>query len=142
MLNISARVLRRSGCVSPKRLGSFCFDQRRQIQTPSSGSPVPTRELVSQPKWMSLVPHRARPYVMLARLDKPIGTLLLYYPCSTWAELLPEPIVYQANVWSLISMGHFNGFEFSTLCTIYSALLSGPFWHWCIYNARRWLYHQ
>jgi hypothetical protein len=32
--------------------------------------------------WVEYTPERIRPYLYLARVDKPIGTLLLYYPCS------------------------------------------------------------
>jgi len=33
--------------------------------------------------WVERTPKKIRPYLYLARVDKPIGTLLLYYPCST-----------------------------------------------------------
>lgn len=42
--------------------------------------------------WVSRVPSSVRPYLLLARLDKPIGTLLLYYPCST-LTLSPNPSI-------------------------------------------------
>lgn len=36
--------------------------------------------------WVDKLPARARPYLYLTRIDKPIGTLLLFYPCGV---LLP-----------------------------------------------------
>lgn len=33
--------------------------------------------------WVDRMPAKARPYVLLARVDKPIGTMLLLWPCST-----------------------------------------------------------
>lgn len=32
--------------------------------------------------WVDALPAKMRPYVLLARMDKPIGTLLLFYPCG------------------------------------------------------------
>ncbi|OBZ76775.1 4-hydroxybenzoate polyprenyltransferase, mitochondrial [Grifola frondosa] len=34
--------------------------------------------------WVDRVPSSIRPYLYLTRIDKPIGTLLLFYPC-TWS---------------------------------------------------------
>jgi hypothetical protein len=45
-----------------------------------------TQTSVTEPKprktWVDALPLRMRPYVLLARADKPIGTLLLFYPCG------------------------------------------------------------
>lgn len=38
--------------------------------------------------WVDGLPARIRPYARLARLDRPIGTWLLYWPCA-WGLLLP-----------------------------------------------------
>lgn len=38
--------------------------------------------------WVDRLPESIRPYLYLTRIDKPIGTLLLYYPCS---GSLPSP---------------------------------------------------
>ncbi|KIM46021.1 hypothetical protein M413DRAFT_441090 [Hebeloma cylindrosporum] len=32
--------------------------------------------------WVEYLPAKARPYLYLTRIDKPIGTLLLFYPCA------------------------------------------------------------
>ncbi|EIW82430.1 para-hydroxybenzoate-polyprenyltransferase [Coniophora puteana RWD-64-598 SS2] len=32
--------------------------------------------------WLDKIPSKARPYLALTRIDKPIGTLLLFYPCA------------------------------------------------------------
>uniref|UniRef100_A0A5K3FQ48 4-hydroxybenzoate polyprenyltransferase n=1 Tax=Mesocestoides corti TaxID=53468 RepID=A0A5K3FQ48_MESCO len=39
------------------------------------------------PRWFNLVPKSCHPYMELARLDKPIGTWLVYLP-STWSIAL------------------------------------------------------
>lgn len=56
--------------------------ERRYTSTISSADPSPT-STPSQPRsWVEFTPKKFRPYLYLARVDKPIGTLLLYYPCS------------------------------------------------------------
>lgn len=56
--------------------------ERRYTSTFSSADPSPT-STPSQPRsWVEFTPKKFRPYLYLARVDKPIGTLLLYYPCS------------------------------------------------------------
>ena len=32
--------------------------------------------------WVDRLPAKIRPYLYLTRIDKPIGTLLLFYPCG------------------------------------------------------------
>ena len=32
--------------------------------------------------WIDYMPLKTQPYLHLTRIDKPIGTLLLFYPCS------------------------------------------------------------
>ncbi|KAF9075998.1 4-hydroxybenzoate polyprenyl transferase [Rhodocollybia butyracea] len=39
---------------------------------------------VTNPSWVERLPPKFRPYMYLTRIDKPIGTLLLFYPC-TWS---------------------------------------------------------
>ena len=40
------------------------------------------RSVASNSSWIDLyLPHSVRPYALLARLDKPIGTWLLAWPC-------------------------------------------------------------
>jgi hypothetical protein len=48
------------------------------------------RSLSSSPSppvksWVEYLPPKAWPYAYLARVDKPIGTLLLFYPCGLCA---------------------------------------------------------
>ena len=57
----------------------------RYASTPGSADLI-TPPPSSQPppkSWVERAPQKIRPYLYLARVDKPIGTLLLYYPCST-----------------------------------------------------------
>ncbi|KII95320.1 hypothetical protein PLICRDRAFT_210192 [Plicaturopsis crispa FD-325 SS-3] len=55
---------------------------------PNSQRLQPIRSLNSYPSpappttWVDRLPEKARPYAFLTRIDKPIGTLLLFYPCA------------------------------------------------------------
>ncbi|KAF8897396.1 4-hydroxybenzoate polyprenyl transferase [Infundibulicybe gibba] len=71
-------VLTRPQLFSPK--SSLCRSLRsRFLSVDTPHKPGPT----SVPKtWVDRLPARARPYVYLTRVDKPIGTLLLFYPCA------------------------------------------------------------
>ena len=53
----------------------------------SSQTNVPNNVPAALPKtWVDNLPPAIRPYLYLTRIDKPIGTLLLYYPCSTFSR--------------------------------------------------------
>jgi hypothetical protein len=39
-----------------------------------------------QETWVDRLPPKVRPYLYLTRIDKPIGTLLLFYPCGEYAK--------------------------------------------------------
>ncbi|KAI0306960.1 UbiA prenyltransferase family-domain-containing protein [Multifurca ochricompacta] len=41
-------------------------------------------EAAGSTTWVDRLPPKAQPYLYLTRIDKPIGTLLLFYPC-TWS---------------------------------------------------------
>ncbi|KAL5527170.1 hypothetical protein ACEPAG_5961 [Sanghuangporus baumii] len=44
----------------------------------------PTPVITPAKTWVDNLPPKVRPYLYLTRIDKPIGTLLLFYPC-TWS---------------------------------------------------------
>ena len=64
--------------------------ERRSVSTSTTAHHItPSAPPQPPPKsWVERTPEKIRPYLYLARVDKPIGTLLLYYPCS--ASLFPE----------------------------------------------------
>lgn len=47
----------------------------RHVSGTAGASAVPTT-------WVDSLPPKIRPYLYLTRIDKPIGTLLLFYPCA------------------------------------------------------------
>ena len=57
--------------------------------TSTSGPAGPVTVPAPPKSRVERTPRKIRPYLYLARVDKPIGTLLLYYPCST--SLCPRP---------------------------------------------------
>ncbi|KAH7924052.1 4-hydroxybenzoate polyprenyl transferase [Leucogyrophana mollusca] len=68
-------------CLRDTRLrGQFSFKPAK-VSIPPSIRRVSGH--VSPPlTWVDRLPVRARPYLYLTRIDKPIGTLLLFYPCA------------------------------------------------------------
>jgi hypothetical protein len=86
--------LRCHGALSPLRALSlrhklnFIRTQRNDVakvlalvystQTPSVTSQTSTTPTT----WVDRLPPKMQPYIYLTRIDKPIGTLLLFYPCS------------------------------------------------------------
>ncbi|KAI0265167.1 4-hydroxybenzoate polyprenyl transferase [Gloeopeniophorella convolvens] len=53
------------------------------LSTSTQTSSIPQLPTVST-TWVDRLPAKVRPYLYLTRIDKPIGTLLLFYPC-TWS---------------------------------------------------------
>lgn len=58
---------------------------------------APTRDILDKvlPRWAA----RAKPYLLLTRIDKPIGSVLLYWPCGRW--YLMKCVVLSAGRYSL-----------------------------------------
>jgi hypothetical protein len=59
----------------------------RYTSTAVDPTPKPTPALApiltpTPRTWVDSLPPRVRPYLYLTRIDKPIGTLLLFYPCA------------------------------------------------------------
>jgi 4-hydroxybenzoate polyprenyltransferase len=51
----------------------------------------------SPPNWISFLPPTVQPYLLLARLDKPIGTMLLLWPCI-WGLAIAAPLHSPPNL--------------------------------------------
>ncbi len=74
----------------------------------------------SQNSWVARMPAPLRPYLHLARLDRPIGTWLLYWPC-VWSIILAQ---YKRPDWRQIIF-------FALLMFIGSSVMRGA---GCAYN--------
>ncbi|KAI0068921.1 4-hydroxybenzoate polyprenyl transferase [Artomyces pyxidatus] len=58
---------------------TFAFSVFRRVHT--SAQPAQPAQPPSQ-TWVDRLPAKIQPYMYLTRIDKPIGTLLLFYPCA------------------------------------------------------------
>lgn len=62
-----------------------------------------------QKSWVDRLPQKVQPYAHLTRIDKPIGTLLLFYPCAwsiTMASYaLQTPYTVPLTYMSLFGLG-------------------------------------
>lgn len=67
-------------------------------------------ETLSSQSWIdsSIVPSFSRPYLKLARIDKSVGTLLLFWPCC-WGVALATPL---GQIPSLLLMAKFGAGAF------------------------------
>jgi 4-hydroxybenzoate polyprenyltransferase len=76
------------------------FDRRQFCKLPSLDKEATTTlKIQSTPQpalsksWVesSAIPDKLRPYLYLARVDKPVGTMLLFWPCC-WGVALATPL--------------------------------------------------
>ncbi|KIY73748.1 4-hydroxybenzoate polyprenyl transferase [Cylindrobasidium torrendii FP15055 ss-10] len=56
----------------------------QQLQSAKFSRLQSTSAVPAKKSWVERLPLKVRPYLYLTRIDKPIGTLLLFYPC-TWS---------------------------------------------------------
>ncbi|KAJ7276256.1 4-hydroxybenzoate polyprenyl transferase [Mycena haematopus] len=56
------------------------YHRARSISSPQSR--LTSTSLNTSKTWVDRLPVKVRPYLYLSRIDKPIGTLLLFYPCA------------------------------------------------------------
>ncbi|KAH9943307.1 4-hydroxybenzoate polyprenyl transferase [Epithele typhae] len=74
-----------------------------------SGSLADATPAPTPTTWVDRLPKPVRPYLYLTRIDKPIGTLLLFYPC-TWSinmasYALHTPLTVPLTYLSLFGLG-------------------------------------
>jgi hypothetical protein len=92
------RLLGRSDLITSKRQTLVRFVWRRKYARAFSSS-NDTRDETDPPTWVELyLPDTLQPYARLARMDKPIGTFLLLWPCWWSTALaayhqLPDPFL-------------------------------------------------
>ncbi|KDN50191.1 hypothetical protein RSAG8_01527, partial [Rhizoctonia solani AG-8 WAC10335] len=69
------------------------FPLRELSTTPAPLTPAPSQlaPLVTH-TWIDRLPVKVRPYLLLARVDKPIGTMLLLWPC-TWSITMASYVI-------------------------------------------------
>ncbi|ATU72529.1 Para-hydroxybenzoate--polyprenyltransferase [Gluconacetobacter sp. SXCC-1] len=65
--------------------------------------PVPHTDIRAD-GWIGRLPPRLRPYALLARLDRPIGTWLLFLP-GIWGILLPDHVPVRQRLFLIVLFG-------------------------------------
>ncbi|BAK83048.1 4-hydroxybenzoate octaprenyltransferase [Komagataeibacter medellinensis] len=65
--------------------------------------PVPHTDIRAD-GWIGRLPVRLRPYALLARLDRPIGTWLLFLP-GVWGILLPDHVLVRQRIFLVVLFG-------------------------------------
>ena len=68
------------------------FHQSSQLRLSSTFTRPATRK-----PWVQRLPTQIQPYLYLMRVDKPIGTLLLFYPCGQSLFLSPFPKLVRSD---------------------------------------------
>lgn len=58
------------------------FYTRHTFRTSQTRSSTSSAVSTATKTWVDCLPSQVRPYLYLTRIDKPIGTLLLFYPCG------------------------------------------------------------
>ncbi|KAK0206637.1 para-hydroxybenzoate-polyprenyltransferase [Desarmillaria ectypa] len=78
----------------------------RHVSSSGTQSIIPV-----QKSWVEKLPPKIRPYLYLSRIDKPIGTMLLFYPCawsiSMASYALQVPYTVPITFISLFGIGAF-----------------------------------
>lgn len=70
------------------------------LETPPASSATPD----AQSHWVRALPAFAQPYARLARLDRPIGTWLLFWPCA-WSLALTHSLPQDIYMLLLFGLG-------------------------------------
>lgn len=137
MLN-SRRVLLRSDFCSPRtpyRASWLANNRPRCSGRWKSSTVVPTP--ATPATWVDRLPQKVRPYLYLTRIDKPIGTLLLFYPCGSSSNFISTVVSDHS-----FSMVHRHGVIFSSPADHNTSNLPESFWSGCFSHAWCRLHHQ
>lgn len=96
---------RRVGCLRANTLNRFSAILLSSPRVRSISTQIVKSTLIER------VPTKLQPYLYLARVDKPVGSLLLFYPCA-WsitmaAYALQAPLAVPATYLALFGTGAF-----------------------------------
>lgn len=108
---------------------------QQKIEIPTSSS---VGVAIANKSWVDCLPTRVRPYLYLTRIDKPIGTVLLYLPCSAFFQSF---FVVQ-NRPNNLSMVDNDGVLCTTSAMDDTPHLSEPVWNWRAHHARGRMHDQ
>lgn len=119
-------------CV-PKALA--LYNNTRSSTHSTSTSPTPTT-------WVDRFPPKVQPYLYLTRIDKPIGTLLLFYPCSASADSSGHVAFNVLTVPNVISLVNHHGLICAQCTPIHPSEVHHSVWNRRIDHARGGVHHQ
>ena len=91
--------------------------------------------------WVDRLPPKVQPYLYLTRIDKPIGTLLLFYPCGASIDPLDTFGEPRDDV-SPCSLVHHHGLIRAQRATHRPPDIHRPIRHRRSDNARRGMHNQ
>lgn len=114
--------------------------RQRLLSTNGHAAPIPSQlpPLVTG-TWVDRLPIKIRPYVLLARADKPVGTMLLLWPCSTFRPSYESAALLSvAFIFSLVN--HY-GFVRNPGANFGSPYLPFSIRPWRIHHERRGLHN-
>jgi hypothetical protein len=119
------------------------FLQKALVQRLSQLNPLHQRYITTSPpkpplatRIVSSLPARAKPYAYLARLDKPVGSWLLYWPCGL------SPLTHPPHTADVCSMEYNPRRSTRTNSPSTTVLYVGTLWCRRCSNAWRRMYHQ
>jgi len=76
---------------NPGQVQRICVPKPPALFHTTRSSMQTTKALTTPRTWVDRLPPKAQPYLYLTRIDKPIGTLLLFYPCGA-SSAAPGPV--------------------------------------------------
>ena len=100
------------------------------------------KTLTTPTTWIDRLPRKVQPYLYLTRIDKPIGTLLLFYPCSASPQIflvMWGPVV---TVPSVISLVNHHGLIRAQRTPVHPSEVHRSVWSRCVDHARGGVHHQ
>lgn len=84
LLSAARPHIRKTPCLVP----NFVFQKHQQQWTSTTSAttppPVKKEDRIVYNSWLDHLPKKIAPYAYLTRIDKPIGTWLLFWPCGTY----------------------------------------------------------
>lgn len=80
--SFSYRSLHSLRCYARPKRNNFTLQQSVLIQLARKSGTLSNVSVAPPTNWVDRLPKSVRPYLYLTRIDKPIGTLLLFYPCG------------------------------------------------------------
>lgn len=123
---------------NPPKYSARLYATRRPTPSFRAISNVAPTAIVPATSWVEKMPAATRPYLYLTRIDKPIGSLLLFYPCGMCTSL--RTLFGTDQV--IFSLVYHNGILSCTCARIRAVDIPCTVRYWCTANARSRVHHK